>query len=401
MAGPHFASGTVLACVSEAMADPISPALAALPPKPLPEPSAASRSPVAESSAETSGSFWGHDGPMTFGDFIDLINPLQHIPVVSTIYRAITGDEIGAGARAIGGLIYGGPAGMLTAGLTSLFEEASGGTVVSHVASLIDDLTGDGPPAAASAENPDDVRSAQQQAALPPQSPTAGPAAGPAATPVAALPQILAQTLAQTMPAGVSAAGANRIAYNPMAALGVPQAIPAAPAAQSPATAQAQPVAGGQAAALPARPVGLQFASAAPAQAPVFPAHPGRMPARAASPSQAPVQSVRANAAVEQAQQLRADRMLARWAAQQAALQAAPAPSPAAAAAEQRTRNAPDDPAPLDRAAAPAAAHPMLAPQNANPDWYVQAMSAALARYQTAQGTAAGPALAGQPALPR
>src|SRR3546814_15608721 len=28
----------------------------------------------------------------SFGDFLDIINPIQHIPIVPTIYRAITGD---------------------------------------------------------------------------------------------------------------------------------------------------------------------------------------------------------------------------------------------------------------------------------------------------------------------
>ncbi len=30
----------------------------------------------------------------TFDDFIDIINPLQHIPILSTVYREMTGDEI-------------------------------------------------------------------------------------------------------------------------------------------------------------------------------------------------------------------------------------------------------------------------------------------------------------------
>ncbi len=38
----------------------------------------------------------------TFDDFIDVINPLQHLPIVSTLYRALTGDEISPQARAVG-----------------------------------------------------------------------------------------------------------------------------------------------------------------------------------------------------------------------------------------------------------------------------------------------------------
>ena len=35
----------------------------------------------------------------TFDDFLDIINPLQHLPIVSMIYRAITGDNIGLAGR--------------------------------------------------------------------------------------------------------------------------------------------------------------------------------------------------------------------------------------------------------------------------------------------------------------
>ena len=90
------------------------------------------------------GKFWtGDDGP-SFGDFLDMINPLQHIPVISAIYRAISGDEIGDGPRTVGSVIYGGPVGMLLSGMTALFEEASGDTVLNTVARLFDGGDGDG-----------------------------------------------------------------------------------------------------------------------------------------------------------------------------------------------------------------------------------------------------------------
>lgn len=46
-----------------------------------------------------------------FSDFIDVINPFQHIPIVSAIYRHITGDEISPVSEVTGGGIYGGPLG--------------------------------------------------------------------------------------------------------------------------------------------------------------------------------------------------------------------------------------------------------------------------------------------------
>ena len=46
---------------------------------------------------------------------IDIINPLQHIPVINTIYRQITGDEISDVARIAGDTLYGGPIGTAVA----------------------------------------------------------------------------------------------------------------------------------------------------------------------------------------------------------------------------------------------------------------------------------------------
>ena len=37
-------------------------------------------------------------GNISFSDVLDIVNPLQHMPVVSTVYRMITGDHISMGA---------------------------------------------------------------------------------------------------------------------------------------------------------------------------------------------------------------------------------------------------------------------------------------------------------------
>lgn len=57
---------------------------------------------------------------MSFDDFIDMINPLEHIPVVSSIYRAVTGDTINPVARIAGDVLYGGILGPVSAGLSAL-----------------------------------------------------------------------------------------------------------------------------------------------------------------------------------------------------------------------------------------------------------------------------------------
>lgn len=86
---------------------------------------------------------------LRFEDFLDVINPLQHLPVVSTLYRALSGDEISPGARFAGGLLYGGPIGAVATGLTSLVEEALGGGLTSSLSSSTGPNTG--PRTAASA----------------------------------------------------------------------------------------------------------------------------------------------------------------------------------------------------------------------------------------------------------
>jgi len=49
---------------------------------------------------------------LSFGDFLDMINPLQHIPVVSSVYRAISGDTINPVSRVAGDILFSGPLGI-------------------------------------------------------------------------------------------------------------------------------------------------------------------------------------------------------------------------------------------------------------------------------------------------
>jgi hypothetical protein len=49
-----------------------------------------------------------------------MINPLQHIPIVSSLYRAATGESINPIARIAGDTLYGGVFGLASAGLSAL-----------------------------------------------------------------------------------------------------------------------------------------------------------------------------------------------------------------------------------------------------------------------------------------
>lgn len=81
---------------------------------------------IAKLSDETAVSTgWGKDG-FGFTDLLDIVNPLQHLPVISTLYRDLTGDEIAAAPKAIGGALYGGPIGLIAALGDAIVEAETG-----------------------------------------------------------------------------------------------------------------------------------------------------------------------------------------------------------------------------------------------------------------------------------
>lgn len=61
-----------------------------------------------------------------FADLLDVINPLQHIPVVGELYRELTEDQIAAPARIAGGAIFGGPLGFVSGLVNAIFVDAAG-----------------------------------------------------------------------------------------------------------------------------------------------------------------------------------------------------------------------------------------------------------------------------------
>jgi hypothetical protein len=75
-------------------------------------------------SAESRRLFLGPDGEFGWDDFLDLINPLQHIPFVNLAYRAVTGDEIYGAARMVD-IAFGPLAGASTA-LDLAFRDITG-----------------------------------------------------------------------------------------------------------------------------------------------------------------------------------------------------------------------------------------------------------------------------------
>jgi hypothetical protein len=76
------------------------------------------------------------DGP-TFKDFLQSFNPLQHLPVIGTIYRAVTGETIEPAAGVIGGFLFGGPIGAASSLFNSIVGESSGKDVGGHMMAMV------------------------------------------------------------------------------------------------------------------------------------------------------------------------------------------------------------------------------------------------------------------------
>ncbi len=73
----------------------------------------------------------------SFGDFLDIINPLQHIPIVATIYRNLSGDQIGAVPRVIGGALWGRLGGFVAGVINSVVEWFTGKDIGDHIYTAI------------------------------------------------------------------------------------------------------------------------------------------------------------------------------------------------------------------------------------------------------------------------
>ncbi len=91
-------------------------------------------------SGATSGT--SSDTHIGFKDVLDVINPLQHLPLVGTLYRKATGDEISPTSRIIGGTLFGGPIGGILAMADEAVKQQTGsnmGEKALHLVSLDSD----------------------------------------------------------------------------------------------------------------------------------------------------------------------------------------------------------------------------------------------------------------------
>jgi hypothetical protein len=176
---------------------------------------------------------------MSFGDFLDMINPLEHIPVVSAAYRAATGEEINPVSRITGDTIYAAALGPVSMGLSGLgalgdtmLQQATGKSADGTVVSMLfgDDKGAPATESGGAIQLADAGVAANMTATA--QNPTAPvPAAAPA-QPVmmaqasspktflgqAALPQAALQAAAATSASNPASAAASTITSPPQAA---------------------------------------------------------------------------------------------------------------------------------------------------------------------------------------
>ncbi len=114
--------------------------------------------------------FFGPDGKPGWHDLVDLINPLQHIPLVNVIYRRLTGDNINGAAELLGAIPFG-PLSTLSAIANLAVRDASGRDIGSNVIAMItgeDGKSGDSTKDLAARDATPDADPSQVSAALDP-----------------------------------------------------------------------------------------------------------------------------------------------------------------------------------------------------------------------------------------
>lgn len=75
----------------------------------------------------------GAQSDFKFGDVVDIVNPLHHLPIVGMVYRGLTDDKIGPMAQIIGGAAFGGPIGAVTGTINAVTQIQTGKDVGDHV----------------------------------------------------------------------------------------------------------------------------------------------------------------------------------------------------------------------------------------------------------------------------
>lgn len=72
------------------------------------------------------------ESSFSFGDVVDVVNPLHHLPIVGMVYRGLTNDEIHPMSQIVGGALYGGPIGAMTGTVNAVSKVQTGKDMADH-----------------------------------------------------------------------------------------------------------------------------------------------------------------------------------------------------------------------------------------------------------------------------
>jgi hypothetical protein len=108
------------------------------------------------------------DWHVSFDDLLDVVNPLQHLPVVGTLYRAMTHDQIKTPEKIAGDTLYGGLWGLAGSVADVAFEKLTGHNFGDTVLALFTGHHDDAKPTALASAG-----GAQPETMVSPQAPAA------------------------------------------------------------------------------------------------------------------------------------------------------------------------------------------------------------------------------------
>ncbi|MBF0166269.1 MAG: hypothetical protein HQL45_01460 [Alphaproteobacteria bacterium] len=177
----------------------------------------------------------------SFWDVLDIVNPLQHIPGISSVYRAITGDEIAPLPRLVGDMLFGGPLGLIGGIANEVTRQSTGKDLGEHALAFL--IPGNDAPAAqpqlADAEDASGMKMQPFETGEPaPVIATPNPEPLPAAQ----IPVALAPLAPPTFQPPLQAPSPGAISGNLFSPLSEPLILPDAPVAvASPAAAPLAP----------------------------------------------------------------------------------------------------------------------------------------------------------------
>ncbi|HTT98239.1 MAG TPA: hypothetical protein VMF58_09330, partial [Rhizomicrobium sp.] len=169
---------------------------------------------------------------VTFHDLLDVVNPLQHLPIVGTVYRALTHEQIKPPEKIIGDTLYGGLTGLASSVADLAFERITGHNFGDTVLSLFTGhYSDDKPTAVASTDKPapkTDVATADKPATQMAAAATmpSMPATAPATQTASANETALAQSLTKS---GMNSDMAQRALYAYRRSMGASDQAAASP----------------------------------------------------------------------------------------------------------------------------------------------------------------------------